>query len=157
VSDLESQENCIPRSVLPGRRVLRQCVEWLCAALIVVVLAVLLFVAYIWWGHTSVLDRKIASLHVVELQHGKFAVVRITGLSGESACSVKKITSHVEDGTITVFVHLFLARKGTTGSFQYDVHVPESVNEIRFGKKRELIWSRESGPVLDAPGSGKSP
>jgi hypothetical protein len=136
---------------------LRQGVKWLCAVLAAVAIVVLLSVTYVWWGYTSVLERKVAFLQVVELQHGKSTVVRITGFSGESACSVKKITSHVENGTITVFVHLFLAREGTSGNFQYDVHVPESVNEIRFGKKRELIWSRESGPVSDAPGSGKSP
>ncbi len=136
----------------------KQGVKWLCAALVAVTFAVLVGVAYVLWWHTLTLERPaVMQLQVVELQQGRSTVVRISGFSGHSAYSVKKITSRVENDTITVIVHLFLARKGTTGNFQYDVPVPESVNEIRFGQKKELIWKRESGPASEPPGSGKSP
>jgi hypothetical protein len=98
---------------------------------------------YVLWWHTVILERKyVVHLQVVELQHGRSTVVRISSLSGLSAYSVKKITSHVEGDMKTVIVRLFLARRGTSGNFQYDVLVPESVNEIRFGQASELIWRR---------------
>ncbi|MFI5103207.1 MAG: hypothetical protein ACHP9V_07575 [Terriglobales bacterium] len=123
----------------------------------VVAVAVFILVAYVLWWNTIILEREaVIHLQVIELQHGRSTVVRISGLSGHSALSVKKITSHVENGEITVIVRLFLAREGTSGNFQYDVPVPESVNEIRFGQKKELIWRRESGPESETPGLGKS-
>ncbi len=33
-------------------------------------------------------------------------------------------------------------RPGATGTFEYDVSVPDSVNEIRFGNNEALIWAR---------------
>jgi len=111
----------------------------------------------VWWWNTVVLERgAVVHLQVVELRQGPSTVVRISGLSGHSALSVKKISSHCENATITVIVRL-LVREETSGYFQYDVPVPESVNEIRFGQKRELIRKRDSGPVMEPPGSGKSP
>lgn len=111
-----------------------------------------------WWWNTVVLERgAVVHLQVVELRQAPSTAVRISGISGHSALSVKKITSNSENATITVIVRLFLVREETSGYFQHDVPVPESVNEIRFGQKRELIWKRDSGPVLEPPGSGKSP
>jgi len=131
--------------------------KWLYAVLAMVVFAVLVPVTYVACWHTIILEREtVVHLQVVELQRGQSVVVRISGLSGHSALSVKRITSHVENGTIIVIVHLFsLPGQGTSGNFQYDVPVPESVNEIRFGQKNELIWQRKSGPASGPPSSGK--
>jgi hypothetical protein len=99
--------------------------------------------AYMYW-HTTVLEyRDAINLKAVESRDSGTTVVRVTGLSGLSAYSVKTITSEREDSSMLIFVHLFLARRGTTGTFEYAVSVPDSVNEVRFGKNKMLIWKRE--------------
>ena len=119
---------------------------WVIAALIVV--AACLSVAYFWWWNTIVLERRtVMNMRVVELEHGPPAVLRISGLSGHSACSVKDVQSRIENTSVVVTVRVFLARKGTSGYFQHDVVVPEYVNEIRFGNDKEVIWRRDAAPA----------
>jgi len=116
------------------------------------VLVYLLFMGAIWgWmqWHTIVLEyRDVMSAKAVEMQHHPgLTVVRISGFSGNSAYCVKKITTQREGTSILVLVNLYLARRGATGSFEYDVPVPDSVNEVRFGQQKALIWKRGSQPA----------
>jgi hypothetical protein len=101
--------------------------------------------AYFHW-HTTVLEHSsVIGFKAVETSKPESTVVRISGLSGHSALSIKKITTVREGTSQVVLVHVFLGRSGTSGSFSYDVIVPNSVNEIRFGKERVTIWTRKAG------------
>jgi len=59
--------------------------------------------------------------------------------------SVYDIKTRRSNSTVTVFVYIFLVLPGTNGYFNYDVPVPEGVNEIRFGKNEAVIWHRNGG------------
>ncbi len=115
-------------------------------ATVVVAGAILCLCAYgyIYYWHTTVLEsRDTIQLKAVWL-HSSDPALRISGLSGHSALAVKKITTEREDSSIVVLVHLDLAKGKRSGSFEYDVPIPDSVNQIRFGKDKALLWKRES-------------
>ena len=114
-------------------------------SLCVIVLVVAIGPAYFYWFHTVTLERtNVIGLDVAEIRDHGFLTVRISGLSGNSALSVKDISTQRAGSSLVVLVHLFLARRETTGSFKYDVLVPDSVNEIRFGEDKAIIWQRRA-------------
>jgi len=129
--------------------------KWLLSGIAAVLILTCMALAYVMWGDTMVLERRnVVNLRVEEIGNGDPAAVRISGLSGHSAYSVKTITSQQDGSSIDVLVHLFLARRGTTGNFRYDVVVPDSVSDIRFGSAREIIWTRKPKPELAISGAG---
>ena len=112
------------------------------ATIVVVILGI---AAYMIWWHTVVLNRRsIVKLTVVEHTNSGATVVHVSGLCGDDGYSIKRIAIAVEGSSITMFVYASIVRPGKTGWFEYDVPVPPSVNEIRFGKDKVLIWRRES-------------
>jgi len=113
------------------------------ASLGVIVLVVAIVPAYFYWFYNVTLERpNVIGLNVAEIRDSGFLTVRISGLSGQSALSVKDISTQRAGSSVVVLVHLFLARRETSGSFKYDVLVPDSVNEIRFGEDMAIIWQR---------------
>jgi archaellum component FlaF (FlaF/FlaG flagellin family) len=100
------------------------------------------------WPSDAILESKDAqSFKVEELQTTRPTKLRVSGLAFNSSMSVKKITTRVEGSTVVVLVHLGLAESGTSGSFSYDLLVPDSVNEVRFGNSPAPIWKRSTGVV----------
>jgi hypothetical protein len=80
---------------------------------------------------------------VVELPGRKPTALKISGLAFHSALAVEKITTDIEGKSLTVDVHLCLARPGLSGSFDYEFSVPDSVHEVRFGTEKVVVWKRE--------------
>lgn len=70
--------------------------------------------------------------------------LRISGGTSSSAESVYKVTTKTEGPTIVVLVHAGIARKGTSGDVKYELSVPDSVSEVRFGHSSTLIWKRRT-------------
>ena len=70
--------------------------------------------------------------------------LRISGGTSSSAESVYKITTKKEGATIVVLVHAGIAKKGTSGDIKYELSVPDSVSEVRFGHSSTPIWKRDS-------------
>ena len=97
-------------------------------------------------NRTHVLERNAAlGVKVAEFRsNGGGQFVRVSGFSGESACTVKNVTVKRYGPSVAVFVHVHLAHKGEAGDFQYDVPVPSDVNSIRFGNEGSVIWNREA-------------
>jgi hypothetical protein len=44
---------------------------------------------------------------------------------------------------MTILVYLGPAKKGTSGSFEYELTVPDDVMEVGFGNSAVTIWKRE--------------
>lgn len=96
--------------------------------------------------------RNMVFLKATELQHGGVTTVKVSGICGH-VFSVKKIDTKQEGPSITVAVYagfvspVKLPWRHDSGSFQLDLIVPDTVNEIRFGKEEAVIWRRgERGP-----------
>jgi hypothetical protein len=116
----------------------------LCALAAVAVAAAVAGVGF--YRHTMVLERNFAmNLKVTEIQQGENRVVRISGFCGHSSQSVKDITTRRAGSSIVVLVHIWLVRNGATGAFEYDVPVPDGVNDVRFGNDQVVIWRRNAG------------
>jgi len=63
---------------------------------------------------------------------------------------IRTITEKQDGPTITILVHLALvglAKPKTTGGLEYEFSVPDSVNEVRFGRSSTLIWKRGASTV----------
>ena len=123
----------------------RKSLLYICLAVCVTALYV---IASYLMRPTIVLEpRYTKELRVVELSSRPTCIVRVSGLSLSSVYSADKFTAQAEGQSLNLLVFLSLSAPWrTVKRFQYDVTVPESVNEIRFGKSKEVIWRR--GPNL---------
>jgi hypothetical protein len=90
-------------------------------------------------------SKDVQFLKVEELQTTPTRL-KISGLAFTSAMSVSKITTKANDSAIVIQVHVALAKPGTSGSFAYELPVPESVKEVRFGTGPAPIWKRGAPP-----------
>jgi hypothetical protein len=72
-------------------------------------------------------------------------ILRISGLAFKSSMAVKEITEDKKDSVVVVLVHLALAKPGRSGSFVYELTLPDSVKQVRFGTSTTPIWERTPG------------
>lgn len=89
--------------------------------------------------------RGVHGFKVEELLGAKPTGLRISGRCRGGAMAVSRITSKVEESSMVVQVHVALVvlmRRGSSGSFQYELSVPDSVNEVRFGNSLTPVWRR---------------
>lgn len=79
--------------------------------------------------------------------------LKLSGLAFNSSMGVRKITTKRDGSAVVVLVHLSLAHRGASGNFAYDLTVPDSVNEVRFGSRTTPIWTRRasSAPTPNGP------
>ena len=123
--------------------------RWLAASLIVLVLAILGLVGYVYW-HTSVLEiKQFANLKVAEYVRSGSRIVTLSGFCNEPAIAIKKVETETEGSVITVLAYGYLVRGNATGNLNYDVPVIPALTEIRFGKQRALVWTRERGALIN--------
>jgi len=69
--------------------------------------------------------------------------LRISGLVFRSSYVISSVDSKVNGDVLTVLVHLALAKKGASGNLDYNLSIPDVVNEVRFGNKATIIWTRK--------------
>jgi hypothetical protein len=94
-------------------------------------------------SQTILAHKDVQFFKVVELPGRKPTALKISGLAFYSALAVEKITTDIEGRSLTVNVYLCLARPGLSGSFDYELSVPDSVHEVRFGSEKVVIWKRK--------------
>ena len=80
---------------------------------------------------------------IVELAGRKPTALEISGLAFHSALAVEKIATDTKGNSLMVDLYLCLARPGLSGSFDYELSVPDSIYEVRFGDEKILIWRRK--------------
>jgi hypothetical protein len=89
--------------------------------------------------------------NVEELPGTDPAKIKISGHPFYSGMAVRSITTK-EDGSVAiVFVHLAaigLVDSKTSGIFEYELTVSDSVNEVRFGNSVVPIWRRGSPSAI---------
>jgi hypothetical protein len=115
----------------------------LALAVVLVMLAVGATAVIGFLRHTTVLEWKdVFQSQLTEVQSSGQPAIRVSGLCGQSALSVKDITVQRDGPAELVTVRVSLARRGTSGTFQVDVPVRDDINEIRFGQQKIVIWQR---------------
>ena len=68
--------------------------------------------------------------------------LRLRGLIVSSILVPKRFESHTEGRTLLITLVGTVARRGDVNGFDATFDIPDSISEVRFGSKRELIWSR---------------
>jgi hypothetical protein len=118
-----------------------------------VVLALLSIPAYILYKglFDHIMEsREVLRVTVEEVPETHPLRLRISVETGESAPIIRKVTKKQHGNTITVLYHLALAglaKPALQWHEEYELTVPDSVREVRFGHESTLIWERSGTPV----------
>ena len=97
-------------------------------------------------------SKDVQNFKVEELRVANSTALELSGLAFNSSMGVRKITTQKNGDAIVILVHLSLARRGASGNFAYELTVPDSVNEVRFGRGKTPIWKR-GGTSAELPTS----
>lgn len=84
-------------------------------------------------------------LKVEEVDGASPLQLRITTDTMESAPVIRKVTTRTHNGETTILYHLALAGLAKPALYwgkAYILTVPDSVNEVRFGRQETIIWRR---------------
>ena len=95
-------------------------------------------------------SKDVQNLKIEELQGTHPTRLRLSGLAFNSSMGVRKITTKRDGPAEVVLVHLSVALRGASGNFAYDLTIPDSVNEVRFGSSTTPIWKR-GAPSVSLP------
>jgi hypothetical protein len=91
---------------------------------------------------TTLERRDTASFAVTERDEAGRHRLEIEGLAMHSALVVERIEQAIEGDVMAIKVVLVLTRPHLSGSFDFVVDVPDSVNSVVFGEQRVEIWHR---------------
>ncbi len=97
-------------------------------------------------------SKDVQNFKVEELSGAQPTRLKLSGLAFNSSMGVRQITTKRDGAAIVVFVHLSLAQRRASGNFAYELTVPNSVNEVRFGHSATPIW-RRGAPSVEVPSS----
>lgn len=102
-------------------------------------------------AHQDILESSgIDNLKVEELSGVHPTRLKISARLLFSGAVIRTIAEKEQGSTITILVHLAAvgeAKPKTTGGLEYELSVPDSVNEVRFGHSSTLIWKRGASPA----------
>ncbi|MBV9670047.1 MAG: hypothetical protein JOZ43_03740 [Acidobacteriales bacterium] len=91
-------------------------------------------------------SKNVVHLKIEEPQATHPTRLKISGFAFNSSMGVRKITTKIEGSAVVVSVHLSMADREAGGNFAYELTVPDSVDEVRFGTSKTLIWKRHPLP-----------
>jgi hypothetical protein len=80
---------------------------------------------------------------VDEITRKETITLKISGLAFHSSLAVSDIKTEEKASSLLVFVYLTPAREGLSGSFSFEIQVPDSVKDVRFGNDNTVIWVRK--------------
>lgn len=92
--------------------------------------------------HDTILEAdKVQFFKVEEVASSGARRLRLSGLAFYSALCVRKTDTFQSEKALVVIIHLGPAKGNCSGSFSFDVDVPDTVSEVQFGNARKVIWS----------------
>lgn len=68
--------------------------------------------------------------------------IAISGLCGRSMYSVADISVIKAGKSLNILIHIHLAKDGESGSFRVPLAIDDSINEISFGNRKFIVWTR---------------
>jgi len=98
-------------------------------------------------------SKDVQNFKVQEVQGTHPTWLQLSGLAFNSSMGVRKISTKRDGTAVVVLVHLSLAHRAASGNFAYELTVPDSVNEVRFGHSVTPVWKRatRSSEVPSSP------
>jgi hypothetical protein len=109
-----------------------------------VLLASLSLSACAAWREMPLERKDVAQFEVTERMKAGRQQLEIAGLAFHSAMAVDRIEWRTEHDVLSVLVILVPTRPELSGSFDFVIDVPDSVNSVAFGDNRVEIWQRGS-------------
>ena len=98
----------------------------------------------------------VPGLEVESGHSGPVFGITVSGLCAHSALSVKTIEIKREGHVLQVLVWLTpIGGKGLSGSFSKWVPIPDDITSVVFGKKKAVIWPRQSQNGKEKGGKSK--
>lgn len=95
-------------------------------------------------GNDMVLEQKdIQFFKTEEIRNQQAIILKISGLAFHSSLAVSGIKTEQKASSLLVSVSLVPAREGLSGSFSFEVPIPASVKDVRFGSEKTVIWERK--------------
>ena len=91
--------------------------------------------------------RLVANLKVEQAHATWPLTLNMSGQPMYSGMVVRNVTTKTRGSVLFVTPHMALvglAKPIARGAFEYQLVVPDSVNEVRFGKEAVPVWKRES-------------
>ncbi len=117
--------------------------KWVFVSFGAILLIILGAAAYALWWYSIVLEcGRVSQLKVVEQRQSGITIIHVSGRCAEEFYDVKRVEAIVDGSSINLLVYASIMRPGATGEIEYAVSDPASVNEIRFGKQKVVIWRR---------------
>lgn len=116
----------------------------------VVVLCVFIYRAYNELYNVT-LEANLISNFKVEQVCNSAVTLKMSGQPMYSGMVTRKVTTKTRDRVMVVTAHLALvglAKPIAPGEFQYQLAVPDSVDEVRFGTSSMPVWRRAGCPTL---------
>jgi hypothetical protein len=104
-------------------------------------------------GSPTILELKdVQQFKVLEKHAQSQTNLELSGLCFHSALAVDGITLKTNDPDLVVMVRVALAHGQMSGSFDYNLVVPNQVDRVLFGRKENVVWTRQSVsiPAKDA-------
>jgi len=106
-----------------------------------------LAIAGTWWLLDVVAELEFVYPFKVEELPGEGPIrLRISGAVSSNLLRARKITTKIHGSAIVVLLYAVPGslRPGTTGQIDYELPIPDSVTEVRFGNNAKVIWTRGS-------------
>jgi hypothetical protein len=72
---------------------------------------------------------------------------KISGLCGASSYCIQDVTSRTNGTTLVMLVRIGVCKKGQSGNFSFPLSLSDGIQELRFGEKQTLIWTRSTGKI----------
>jgi hypothetical protein len=90
-----------------------------------------------------ILEARDVQIFKVQEVQGKYPTqLRLSGFAFNSSMGIRNITTRRDGPVLTLLVHLSLAHRANSGNLNYELTVPDSVNEVHFGRSSTTIWKR---------------
>lgn len=91
--------------------------------------------------------KDVQSFKIIPSESSGDKILKISGLAFHSSLAVNEITTTHKGDSLNIYVHLAPAKKGLSGDFSHELSIPETINIVRFGKNKTVIWKRGVGPI----------
>lgn len=87
---------------------------------------------------------------VEEMQIGQNRVLRVEGLVVHSSMVVSAVEQRLTPGAVQLVVHIELAKRGMTGSFNCYIPVTPELQSVTFGLEKHSLWHRTASAPAQA-------
>jgi hypothetical protein len=92
---------------------------------------------------STILESEDTNFFSVQELPGTKNHIIISGLAMVSMLAVGSVTITFHEKSLCIYITMTKPKKWLRGDFSIPIIIPDNVNEIYFGNKKQLIWTRK--------------